>query len=282
MKGHFHTKYKSVATFLTELTIGKKQSLLRSDLYPGYVSLYQHLYGMDSNTIKSPNDGEFLYDAVIVPGGGLEPGTNLPHSWVRSRLDAAIKLYSRTQYIIVLSRGTTHRPSPRDSRQFPVSEAEASAKYLIVEGKLDPSRILLDSWSLDTIGNAAFARSMLCDPLHLQKLCVITSEFHMPRTRKIFDWVFSLDDGHTVIDYFSTPDEGMTTEQSAARRSKEEASLKTLVENTIPNTKTLLDLTRFLFIHHGAYNADAVVLRDLRSSHKSNDEDKPDPMLQTY
>lgn len=237
---------------------------------------------MDSNTIKSPDDEQSLYDAIVVPGGGLESETNLPHPWVRSRLNAAIKLSSRTQYIIVLSRGTTHRPSPRDSRQFPVSEAEASAKYLIVEGKLDPSRILLDSWSLDTIGNAAFARLMLCDPLHLQKLCVITSDFHMPRTRKIFDWVFALDDGHTVIDYISTPDEGMTTEQSAARRAKEEASLKTLREKTIPDTKTLLDLTGFLFRNHGAYNAEAVVFRDLRSSHMPNEEDKPDPMLQTY
>ena len=48
---------------------------------------------------------------------------------------------------------------------------------------------------LDTIGNAAFARLMHSDIRGWRSLLVITSASHMARTRRIFDWVFTLPPG---------------------------------------------------------------------------------------
>ncbi len=48
-------------------------------------------------------------------------------------------------------------------------------------------RIWAETASLDTIGNAYFARVIHTDPAGLRRLLVVNSAFHMPRTRMIFD-----------------------------------------------------------------------------------------------
>jgi hypothetical protein len=201
------------------------------------------------------------YDAVIVPGGGLDPDSGAPRPWVCARLDAAARLDKATRYHIVLSRGTPHRSPPACARGFPIDEAAASAAYLLAAGVADPSRILLDSWSLDTIGNAYFTRQALADPLKLRTLLVITSSFHMPRTRAIFDWVFGLPLSGVVaqpgfsVDYCVTEDIGMTPEDCASRVEKELASLATLTSKTIPRITCMRELATFVFVEHGAYNS---------------------------
>ena len=120
------------------------------------------------------------WDAIIVPGGGLEEDGQ-PYDFVRARLDAALLHDAETEAYIVLSRGTTHKPPPRNARGFPVDESVASAQYLVEHG-VEPSRILQDTWSVDTVGNVAFTRLMLVEPRGWRRLLVITSEFHMPRT----------------------------------------------------------------------------------------------------
>lgn len=207
---------------------------------------------------RAPASEDATYDAVIIPGGGLDPLSAQPHPWVQARLRAALALDTRTRYFIVLSRGTTHRPPPRDAAAFPISEAAASARFLLDNGLSDPSRILLDTWSLDTIGNALFARTMLCHPLRLRNLCVITSTFHMPRTRAVFDWVFALDStpaSRFSIDYVETYDAGLSDAQSTARLSREMESLDTLKSVTIPTYTTLEKLGQFVFQSHAAYSA---------------------------
>ena len=128
-------------------------------------------------------------EATLIPGGGLTATGEVP-SWVAARLDRAIAMY-QGEYLIPLSAGTTHKPPPLDEQGFPVLEAIAAARYLAEQG-IPPARILPEICSLDTIGNAYFARVIHTDPLGLSTLRVITSAFHMPRTQAIFEWVFHI------------------------------------------------------------------------------------------
>lgn len=198
------------------------------------------------------------FDAVVIPGGGIDENTGLPQPWVCARLDAALKLRDQAKYFIVLSRGTTHKPPPKDRAGFCIDEAAASAKYLLDNGIDSVERILMDRWSLDTIGNAFFARAMICDPMKLKRLCVITSLFHMPRTRTVFDWVFTLDRRESDIEYVVTADSGMSAAQSSARTEKEQQSLRTLVTNTIPSIGSVEQLANFVFTAHRAYSSQPV------------------------
>ena len=133
------------------------------------------------------------FDSVIVPGGGLD-AVGQPAPWVVARLDAALRHDAHTKFYTVLSRGTTHKPPPRDDARFPIDESAASARYLIKRG-VDPSRVLQESWSVDTIGNGAFTRLMHADPRQWKRLHVVTSDFHLPRVKAIFEWIFALPPG---------------------------------------------------------------------------------------
>ncbi|MEM9121473.1 MAG: YdcF family protein [Cyanobacteria bacterium P01_F01_bin.56] len=95
------------------------------------------------------------------------------------------------RFLIPLSAGTTHKPPPLDVNGFPILEFVAAARYLQHRG-IEGSRILPETVSLDTIGNAYFVRLQHIEPLQLQRLHVITSAFHLPRTQAIFDWIFAL------------------------------------------------------------------------------------------
>ena len=199
------------------------------------------------------------FDCVIIPGGGLSE-THEPAAWVAARLDAALLHDSTTDFYLVLSRGTTHKPPPLEAG-FPVDEAAASARYLVARG-VAPSRVLLESWSLDTIGNAVFARLMHADLRSWRRLHVITSAFHLPRTEAIFNWVFTLPDAagrkrrpSAKITYELVPDGDMDAHQSAARREKELKALEKLQQSTLATITDLAMLHNFIFVGHGAYRA---------------------------
>src|SRR4051812_13753531 len=149
------------------------------------------------------------YDAVLVPGGGLRPDGALP-PFVVNRLEAAHALAGEAP-IIVLSAYTIHRAPPLDAAGYPVLEAVAAAKALLARG-VPAARIWAETASLDTIGNAFFARVIHTDPAGLRRLLVVNSEFHMPRTRMIFDWIFGLPPAEPpyALDYHTVSDQGLT------------------------------------------------------------------------
>ena len=223
-------------------------------------------YFMLGSTPPSSPSTPPRYDCIIIPGGGLD-GSRAPAAWVRARLDAALAHDEATDFYLVLSRGTTHKPPPLDEDGFPVDEAAASAAYLVARG-VAASRVLLESWSLDTIGNAAFARLMHADPRGWSRLLLITSAFHMPRTRAIFEWVFALPPtlptpvraaaraSALQLEYEEVTESGLADDDVLqSRRLKEEQALRVLRESTIPAIRDLRALHDFLFVHHGAYRA---------------------------
>ena len=55
---------------------------------------------------------------------------------------------------------------------------------------VEPEALLKETASYDTIGNGYFAATVHALPRRWQSLCVVTSEFHMPRSRVIFQTLF--------------------------------------------------------------------------------------------
>jgi uncharacterized SAM-binding protein YcdF (DUF218 family) len=138
-----------------------------------------------------------------------------------------------------------------------VLESIVAAKVLLARG-VPAARIWAETASLDTIGNAYFARVIHTDPAGLRRLLVVNSEFHMPRTRMIFDWVFGLPpaDLPYVSDYHTVPDQGLTEVGIEARRAKEVTRMEEL-RRTIPRIASLAALHRWLFTEHRASAAGA-------------------------
>ena len=228
--------------------------------------------------------------AIIVLGGGLnEDGT--PPSWQRERCRLAAILYHKIKEsrgtaprVITLSGGTPWKPPPRDARGFSITEAAASARYLATE--LEPANnrvpyddIMEEGFSLDTIGNAYFLRVMHTDPGRLDSLAIVTNEFHMPRSRAIFQWVFSLplkiggSSTNYALTFHTASNTGMDAATVKLREQKEMASLQNLPK-TIGGVQSLEMLHHFIFDKHRAYGT---------FRHKERETEIIDPkVLATY
>ena len=201
------------------------------------------------------------YDAIMIPGGGIDRNHRLP-LWVKRRLDRALEIH-RDGYIITLSAGTVHKPLPLDRYGYPIFESAAAAEYLIKKGA-NPQQILCETCSYDTIGNAYFSRVIHVEPRTFGKLLVITSRFHMPRTRTIFEWIYGLPSPLTVksveLDFEEVPDEGIDEDILRARVEREKTSLQNVLRLK-KELRTLLDFHRWLFTEHGAYSTSTPPIR---------------------
>jgi len=131
------------------------------------------------------------YHALVVPAGGQ--GEDGPPSHVAARLERAAHMYTESgypkPYVITTAWGTPHKPCPHDATGFERHEAADNARFLVERG-VPPSHILEESVSLETVGNAFFARVMHTEMRGLRRLAVINNHFHMPRTRTVFEHVF--------------------------------------------------------------------------------------------
>jgi len=192
-----------------------------------------------------------VFDAIVIPGGGLLPDHTLP-PWVLPRFERALAL-RRAEFVLPLSAGSPHRPSPFTAQGGPVFEAHVGAEWLVARG-VPEDRVLPESLSFDTIGNAFFARLLHTDPRGLRRLHVITSEFHLPRARAIFDWVFGLDGAEYRLTYEGAPNAGLSLAVLAARQEKERAGLAA-VSGLPARIQSLAELHRWLFTEHEAYRA---------------------------
>lgn len=205
-------------------------------------------------------------DAVIVLGGG-QTQDGMPSSIVLPRLDRAAELYREAQelgrkppLIIVGSRGTPHKPSPHDAGGYEIDEADGSARYLM--SLSIPSEVILqENVALDTIGNAWFARTLHTDVLGLRRLAVITSTFHMPRAKVLFDHIFALParaggsaPGYEVT-YHGTSDASLSEETLLARRDKEARSVPRFAPGSewAERLRDMRSFHRWLYREHGAY-----------------------------
>jgi len=204
-------------------------------------------------------ENHIVYEALLIPGGGLRAGQVPP--WTALRLDRALQL-SRTgnnPYIITLSAGTVHKPLPQDTNGYSLMESQAAAEYLLERG-IDPLRILTETSSYDTIGNAFFSRVIHVDPMGLHRLAVITSAFHMARTEAVFRWVYGLPCRSRDADFqlsFQTVDDadtGLSEDAIHLRREKELQGLERVRQKSKEIT-SLEDLHTWLFTRHGAYAA---------------------------
>lgn len=218
------------------------------------------------------------------------------------RLLSAVKLYSDLHkktntrpLIITLSQGTTHKPNPTDQAGFVVFEATAAAKWLLERAALldiRPSDVMEENLSLDTIGNAYFLRTIHIDPGNYKNLYIITNDWHMDRSRSIFQYVFSLPDPKRrsgVGSFFGLDNNPYNLQFVSAasgindvsvlekRRARERSSLVSFERNTVGRFSSLKDLHSFIFADHNAYASTRVTQKDYHNAETVDPE-----VLATY
>jgi len=133
---------------------------------------------------------------IVVVGDGATAGGEVPRH-VQLRVARAAELFDQrhgraaSATVVALSQGDPKKPFPLDKQGFPVYDAAATAKALIAAG-VPATQILEENMSMDTEGNAYFLRTMHVDPANVRRLTVVTNRWHMPRTKAVFNKVFSM------------------------------------------------------------------------------------------
>ena len=127
---------------------------------------------------------ETQYDIGIVLGGysddGVEPNDRLSFNTSGTRLTTSIELYKKGIIKKILLTGGTF--SLKDSVQ---TEAEKAHQFLQTLGIPD-SNIIIERGSLDTHQNATFTKKLIDQEHKDASLLLITSAWHMRRSRACF------------------------------------------------------------------------------------------------
>ena len=124
------------------------------------------------------------YDVGIVLGGfsGLNKRNNeIAFGWAGDRLFQTIALYKKGQIKqILLSSGSANLVDKQ------VKEADLAVQYLKLIGIPDTA-ILVENQSRNTVENAKYSLEMIREKNPEAKVLVITSAWHIPRAKLIFD-----------------------------------------------------------------------------------------------
>jgi hypothetical protein len=189
----------------------------------------------------------------ILLGGGVNYDGSLPDH-VAERVNYAVSHSSDNDSLIFSTLFTLNLPVLVDSNGFPFSEAYSMCRhYSDMGGKAKD--LYLENSSFDTVGSAVFCA------LHFGWLArstseavVITSEFHMPRSREIFTRIFN-----TLRSEFSAKLRFVEVanrcgdEALAARREHERSQLGSFISQS-DSWAGDEDCLRWFFSEHDLYN----------------------------
>lgn len=217
--------------------------------------------------------------AIFVLGGGSQDN-GIPHPWVIRRLEKAIEIWqsNKSALIIPLAGGTYHKPTPLDELNFPIWEACSCAEWLVDNG-IPENKIWREWSSHDTIGGSLFGHLHQIIPLKMEYVALITSKFHMERSKFIWEWIGScLKCTHTT-NYITVDDYGMEQEVLNGRTVKEQQNLRTLEKN-IKGIESTEQLLKWFFTEHDAYRA--LMGRVRREKFKSAENRVTNDTLKSY
>ena len=189
----------------------------------------------------------------VVMGGGIESNGKLPQH-VSSRVEAALKREAELSHLIFSSRYTLNKPQVRDSEGFVITEAAAMAQYFRSRSKRHDMDLFLELASTDTIGSALHTRSLLENVgIVVGNLKIFTSDWHVERTRHIFNWALSLKSVNLDFDFQISCLGVIDEHPSVARIEKERNSLENFLIEWAP-IKDLNKAWKNLFLSHDNYN----------------------------
>jgi hypothetical protein len=195
---------------------------------------------------------EIKIDLLIVLAGGLNEEGKV-HEWVKRRLDRAIEIHKIFNCPILCSGGGTyHKPPYYNDEKFVVHESTECVNYLIQKGV--SKDIIFREWSsYDTIANAFFSFTNHIFFSNYKNIGIITSEFHIERTREIFDWVYNLTEKKYNLEYIPVTDFGLDENIIKIRKKREKKSKENILILK-EKIKTMKDFIDWLYKEHNAYN----------------------------
>lgn len=211
--------------------------------------------------------------------GGLKDDGSV-HQWVANRLDLVYETYinsnnnnhknknnknsnSQKPLIIATGGGTYHKPEIRGKDGWVIHESTSLARYLIKKG-VNSNDIIREWASYDTIASVYFTFVTCIFPRNFENIAIVTSTFHMPRVKLLFEWIFNLHKDYynlnnlniNLVFLEATDDksEQVVIDARTQREKKSVENLKKLIKK-LDNKETF---HKWLFEEHKAYSCNFI------------------------
>jgi hypothetical protein len=195
---------------------------------------------------------------VIVLAGGLQENGKV-HSFVQTRLDKAIDLYIDIRSknhckIIVMGGGTYHKPPFLNKDKYVIHESTSCAQYLYCKGI--PAEDIYREWSsYDTIANGFYCFLNYVLPLEIKHCILITSEFHIERTKSIFEFFNFLCENYCLFEYVIVNNNGIPSCVLNDRIEREKKSCIQFQKTIKDSIKSWKEFTSWFYTQHNAYKS---------------------------
>ena len=113
------------------------------------------------------------YDAVLILSCKPDEKGNLT-GYATSRLEKALRIFGL---------GETNRIALS-------GKSSGQMRDYLLKKEVSETHIKYEDFSLDTAGNAIFSKLELALKNNWEKIAVISSDFHIPRAKEIFDFIY--------------------------------------------------------------------------------------------
>jgi len=136
--------------------------------------------------------------AAVVLGGGLKKievrgqMCYAPEAQAKARLDKAYALFQTGEVDCIITTGKYSIAASVEADVVgPKTEAEVGKQYLLAKAGAQAleGHIFYEAQSVDTTRNAWFVKKCCLEPLGITSCVVVTSDYHIERSRIIFEWI---------------------------------------------------------------------------------------------
>lgn len=195
-----------------------------------------------------------MKDIIIILGGGIEADGSIPGP-AKLRVEKGVELLKegRAPRILMSAKWSfwlTMEP--------PRTEAEGMKEYAVELG-VNPEQILKEESSKDTVSNAYFTRIEFLEPNNWKNVILVTSDYHMPRSKYIFEKVLGPD---YQIECVASPS-GLSEQDFKSHVEREAKTMVTLKKFADPIPAGDLEaIKNFLYTKHPGYAKDPEVSKE--------------------
>lgn len=120
---------------------------------------------------------------IIVLGNFMDESSKLNHESC-SRLDLAVKLFTNNKFSLILTTGWDYNGI------YIEAIADSMKTYILKNSNISHEQVITEKHARDTVGDAIFTKINFVKRKELKNLLVVTSDYHVKRTKKIFSFVY--------------------------------------------------------------------------------------------
>ncbi len=161
------------------------------------------------------------------------------------RLYKAQKIFKKIKFDYLITSGWKHQKSCN------VSIAKAVKNELIQKYKIDKNKIIIEENSRDTVGDAIFVKFNVILPLDIKSLFIVTSNYHLKRTKQIFNFFFKNKINLNVI---GIKFDKLNLESQFIKENNSQEAFNKTFKNADPDNKQ--EIFKILSTKHPYYNGE--------------------------